>query len=47
MYLNSIKLVQLVLIENHNAKTNQINPLISKYWEFQFFMIFAKELTEL
>ena len=44
MYQNSVK---LVLIENNNAKPNQITPLISKYWQFEFLKNAAKELTEL
>ena len=31
MYLNALKIVQLVQIENHNAHTNQIKPLYGKY----------------
>ena len=31
MCLKAVKLVKVVLIENHNAQTDQINPFIGKY----------------
>ena len=47
MYLKATKLVQLVQIEDYYSKSKRINSLISKYWEFEFLVNPAKELTEL
>ena len=47
LYQNAMKLVQLVKIENHNAQTNGINPIIGEYEDFEFFVNPAKELIEL
>ena len=47
LYQNAMKLVQLVKIENHNAQTNGINPIIGEYEDFEFSVNSPKELTEL
>ena len=47
MYLKVMQLLQFVQIKDFYAKSNRINSLIGKYWEFEFLVNPAKELTEL
>ena len=47
MYLNAIKLVQKVKIDNHNAKINEIDSIIGKSQDFEFLVNPAKDRYEL
>ena len=47
MYVNAVKLVQLLQIKTQNVKINRINPFIAKYWDNEFLLNPAKWLTEL